>query len=111
MGENSSEYRTLVELTSQLRLAVKSDITSVSGELVSCGLISPDNDSELRNKMHSEADRAARLVELVQNKVLLDSQHYHTFIGILQSNWGKLYSDILQKLDQTYSSYQPKDGK
>ena len=62
--------------------------------------------------MQSEADRAARLVELVQNKVLLDSKHYHTFIGILQSNWGKLYySDILQKMDETYSSHQKKDGK
>ena len=66
-----------------------------------CGLRLP---SELRNKMHAEADRAARLVELVQNKVLLDSQLYHTFVGILRSNY------ILRKLDQTYCSHLPNAG-
>ena len=107
MGENSAEYRTLVDLTSELRLAVGSDL---SGALLSSRLSSPDNDFELRNTLHSEAEQSARLIELVQNKVQLELSNYHTFIDILQSNSDQ-YRDILQKLEHTYSSHQQEEGK
>ena len=110
MGENSAEYRTLIDLTSELRLAVRSDLISLSGALLSSRLISPDSESELRNTVHSEAERSARLIELVQNKVRQNSRYYRTFIGILRSNSDQ-YSDILQKLQCTYSSHRQEGGK
>ena len=59
MGENSAEYRTLIDLTSELRLAVRSDLISLSGDLLSARLISPNNDAELMNTFRSDAERSA----------------------------------------------------
>ena len=100
-AENSAEYRTLIELTNDVRLAVRSDLISLSGALLSAGLISPDNDAELRNTVHSEAERAARLVELVQIKVRQNSRHYHTFVDIILKDQD-LYTDILEKLNRHF---------
>ena len=110
MGENSAEYSTLIDLTHELGLAVRSDLISLSGVLLSARLITTNNDAELRNKLHTEAERSARLIELVQNKVQQNSRYYYTFIGILQTNSDQ-YSDILQKLEHTCSSHRQEEGK
>ena len=86
MGEDTVEYNTLIKLTSELRLAVRSELISLTGALLASRLISLDNDIELRNTAHSEVERSARLVELVQNKVRQNPHHYHSFVGILQGN-------------------------
>ena len=99
MEGNSTEYKALIALTTDLRLAVRSDLISLSGALLSSRLISTDNEAELRNTVHSEAERSARLVELVQNKVQQSAHHYHTFVGILCENQDH-HADILKKLDQ-----------
>ena len=112
MEENSSEYSTLIDLTVDLRLAVRPHLISLSGALLATRLISADNEAELRNTVHSEAERSAKLIELVQNKVKQTSRHYHTFIGILKGDADHyVYQDILQKLEQTYRSHQQEDGK
>ena len=110
MGETSVEYSTLIDLTSELRLAVRPDLISLTGSLLAARLISLDNDIELRNTAHSEVERSARLVELVQNKVRQNPCHYHSFIGILQGNQDQ-YRDILPRLEQTYQEQQHQDGK
>ena len=110
MAENSAEYSTLIDLTSELRLAVKSELFSLTGSLLAMRLISPDSDADLRNTTHSEVERSARLVELVQNKVRQNPCHYHSFTGILQGNQDQ-YSDILQQLEQTYQEHKQKEGK
>ena len=110
MGENSAEYSTLIDLTSELRLAVRSELISLTGSLLATRLISLDNDIELRNTTHSEVERSARLVELVQNKVRQNPHRYHSFIGILQGNQDQ-YRDILQHLEQTYQAHKQEDGK
>ena len=110
MGENSAEYSTLIDLTSELRLAVRSELISLTGSLLAARLISLDNDIELRNTTHSKAERSARLVELVQNKVRQNPRHYHSFIGILQGNQDQ-YRDILQRLEHTHQAHQQEDGK
>ena len=109
MGENSPEYRTLIDLTSELRLAVSSNLISLGGALLSARLISPESEAELRNTFCSEVERSARLVGLIQNKVRQNSRHYHTFIGILRGNPDQ-YGDILWKLGQTYSPHQQEDS-
>ena len=109
MGENSAEYSTLIDLTSELRLAVRSELVSLTGSLLATRLISPEGDAEVRNTSHSEVERSARLVELVQNKVRQNPRYYHSFIGILQGNQDQ-YRDILQQLEHTYQAHQ-EDGK
>ena len=96
------EYQTIISATSKLRTAVRGDLTSLSGCLLAKRLISTDNDSELRNTRTEIADRAARLVELIQQKVYLDPQNYTTFIEVLEDSCQ--YSDILRFLSQIYSS-------
>ena len=109
MMESSAEYRAVIDLTSELRLAVRPELISLTGSLLASRLISPGNDIELRDTAHSgEAERSARLVELIQNKVRQNPHHYHSFIGILQGNKDQ-YGDILQRLEQAYQKWQ-RDG-
>lgn len=100
----ASEYRTVVKHTTDLRLAVRFDLVALSGELLAVGLISPDNDSELRNTRQSEAERAAKLVEIIQTKIKLNCKHYYTFLNVLRTRHQQQYSDILHKLDKTLSA-------
>ena len=99
---SSPEYNTLCELTDVLRLAVKSNLTNLSGALLAKHLILPTDDSELRNQMHSEASRAARLVELIQMKVCEDPQQYYTFIQVLEDQGRQYYASILKKLREKF---------
>ena len=101
MGENSPEHKTLIAHTSDLRLAVKSDIIHLSGVLLSKGLISCDSDAELRNTVCSKEERSAMLVELIQNKVVQNPRHYHTFVSILHGKHD-YYEDILTTIEQTF---------
>ena len=109
MTENSAEYKTMIDLTSELRVAVRPELVSLTGSLLASRLISPHNDIELRNIVHSEVERSAKLVELVQNKVRQNPRHYHSFIGILQGNQDQ-YGDILRKLENTCQKQQQQDG-
>ena len=111
MAENSSEYSTLIDLTVDLRLAVRPHLVALSGDLLASRLISPDGEADLRNTVLSETERSAKLIELVQNKVKQNSKHYHTFTGILKGTANHfVYDDILQKLEMAYRSYQ-QNGK
>ena len=109
-GNTTTEYSTLIDLTSELRLAVGPEIISLTGHLLASRLISWDNDIELRNTAQSVVERSAKLVELVQNKVQQNPRHYYCFIGILQENQDQ-YRDILQRLEHTYQIHQEEDGK
>ena len=104
-GKNSPEYQTVLALVLDLRLAVKSHLTTLGGALLARGLISSDNESYLRNQMFTEAQRAARCVELVQDMIEQDASNFHRFIEVLESN--KLqYKTILSKLQETYAAKQ-----
>ena len=110
MAESTAEYRTMIILTSELRLAVRSELIPLSCSLLASRLISPEGDAELRNTAHSEIERSAKLIELVQNKVQQSPYHYHSFIGILRGNQDQ-YRDILQQLEHTYQEHQQEDSK
>ena len=56
MAENSAEYRTMIDLTNELRVAVQSELMFLSGSLLAVRLISPEGDAELRNTAHSEVE-------------------------------------------------------
>ena len=66
--------------------SVSSDLIGLSERLLTERLISPQNVRELMNRDVEEADRAARLVELLQEKVKQNSQNYLTVIGIFGEN-------------------------
>jgi hypothetical protein len=83
----------------ELRNAVSNNLVPLSGCLLSKGLISRDNDSELRHKYTVNADRAAKLVEIIQGKVQLDHQNYNKFVDILEREGD--YDDILKTLSKT----------
>ena len=98
---NSPEYKTISALTNDLNLAVRSNLISVGGSLVSCVLIRPDDYDNLRNRMHPESDRAANLVTLVLRKIQEDPRNYHKFIGVLEQD-RMHYEHILLKLKHQY---------
>lgn len=106
----STEYGTLISLTNELRCAVQDDLVPLSGRLVAEHLISPDNASQLRNPMHSEAARAAKLVEIIQNRVQQNAQHYHTFVRVLENQGLEYYRDILSRLREVYQQLELTDN-
>ena len=103
-GRASPEYRTMLALTNDLRLAVKCDLLSLGGQLLAEGLISPDNEDSLRNMMQTEAKRAADCVNLITTKVEEDPQYFHTFFRVLQADSFQ-YKSILSKLQQNYTKF------
>ena len=97
------EYRTMVKCTHVLRTAVQTHLFSLGASLLSEELISTDNDSDIRNTMHSEPERAARLIEILQLQVKLEPQNFHTFRGVLDND-RDIYKDILKTLREKYQS-------
>ena len=101
-GRNTPEYLTIVAKTDYLRLALQNDLISIGGSLVACGFISPDQYSRLTNGMFTESERAADLVQWIQNKVQQNAQNYRTFIGVLQQDTMQ-YSDALTTLQEEFA--------
>ena len=102
MSHSTPEYLTLIFLTGELRGAVQNDLVPMCDNLVAKYLISPDIASQLRSPMHPKADRAANLIEIIQNKVQQNPQHYHTFIQVLENQGREYYHDILNRLREVY---------
>ena len=98
----AAEYQTLIVHTLDLCLAVKHDIVRLGGALVAEGLITPDQYQHLRNPFIEETTRAANLIQIIQDKVQLNPQYYHTFVAVLKKD-PRQYRDILQKLQWTYN--------
>ena len=103
-GTNSAEYRTLVDLTVDLRLAVRDDLVGLSGALVGAWLITRDDGENMLNSTIPQSGRAAMLVSLIQAKVEQNPQNYQKFIDILERDKLK-NEDILKKLQETYEKY------
>ena len=101
---NTPEYRTIIQCTPELTTALKNDLVSLSGELLSAGLIADDNAAALCNQFISVAHRAAQLVGFVRNRVSLDTANYHSFIRVLKQREDD-HQDILQIL---YGSFHVK---
>ena len=104
MGTNTSEYRTLQCHTNDLRLAVKRDLTGLSGALFAADLVTKEESDDLRSTMrHSEDDRAAQLVGLIQDKVKENTENFNKFITVLHNRDRTQYRDILHRLKDTYN--------
>ena len=68
-GENSVEYRVLLSYGPKLSIIVRADLATLPGNLLAVSLITQVNAADLRDTMHSAAERANRLVELIQLSV------------------------------------------
>lgn len=97
---DSAEYRALIRLTPDLQLAVKAQLISLGAQLVAVDLITRGNYSYLINPMLEEEYRAAKLVELIQQKVQQDSRWYQTFIDVLEKDHSQ-YSGIVGSIQRT----------
>ena len=103
---SSGEYETIKYHTADLQLAVKMDLIYLGGELVSAGLITPDQNREIRNHCTPLEERAADLVYFVQVRVQQHPRYYHDFISVLEKNYS-LYGGkfTVEKLHETYTYY------
>ena len=99
--DTTPEYRTIIRCTPQLEDAVKYDLIKLCGEFSAAGLISPDNASTLRNPHNDEVERAARLVELVANKVKRNKKDYVLFVQVLAR---KIDKSMVLELEKVYRS-------
>ena len=99
----SIEYEVLIRHTVYLQRAVKDSLISLGAELVAAQTIFPSQYREIRNTSRPVDERAADLVEYVQNKVCQNPRHYYTFIEILKKDLSQ-YGDILTILEQAMLS-------
>ena len=100
---DTAEYQTIKKCAPELKIATQHTLTKLSGHLLSRGLITADQYGELGNIMHSESDRAAKLISLILNKVELAPKYYSVFINALKED--KLNNEVVLKLlERTYSS-------
>ena len=102
MRADSAEYRTLIQHTSELVEAVRSNLDTLSVSLYHSGFFINNVLDELIEEARPLVVRSARLVELVQNRVRHDPADYHTFTAILQMDPVQYRDNILQKLEDTY---------
>ena len=99
------EFQTISATTEKLRLALQHHLVSIGGALVGRGVISPGQDGILRNEMHPEASRVAKLTQWILEKIQSgDTQIYHTLIEVLQQN--PMHAHILGILQETYAQFQ-----
>ena len=102
---DTPEFQTIVATTEKLRLALQHHLVSIGGALVGRGVISSGQDAILRNEMHQEDARAAKLIQWIQEKIQGgDTQIYNIFIEVLQQN--PQYAHILAILQETYAQFQ-----
>ena len=101
MARNSQEYRTLLGATYKLTRAVQNNITPLCAGLVARDLITPDNQTALRNRNVDVVDRAADLVSLVTTKVEQCADNYHIFVKILIEDRAT-YKEVLKVLEPIY---------
>ena len=80
----TQEYTTLKEAVPQLRLAIQPHLVTLSGHFLAKGLITDEEDAELRNESKTKENRAADLISMITKKVKLNSMHFKTFIDILK---------------------------
>ena len=96
------EFQKIKKSQEALMCAVQDNLVTLSIALSSKELITFENGEYLRNESISQSKRAAKLVTLVVNKVLQDSQNYRIFVNILKEK-GAVYKEVIRQLELTNS--------
>ena len=97
---NTVEFKKIKISQEALMCAVQDNLITLSIALSSKELITFENGEYIRNESISQSTRAAKLVSLVVNKVLQDSQNYHIFVKILKEK-GAVYKEVIRLLELT----------
>ena len=97
----SPEYECFLDCVPKLRLSVTANLLALSGELLAARLISPANETSLRNRNVNEEERAADLVNFVLHKIQEDSANYHVFVNILKKDPTQ-YNTVIEVLEEKY---------
>lgn len=99
---NTPEYRTILQLTSELTTAFENDLIKLGGELLAQGLIASNNAADVRNPHNNAGHRAAILMGCIRNRIELDPKgNYQVFINVLKQRVAD-HKEILQMLDGKY---------
>ena len=101
-NNNSREYRTFLQCTSELVTALKNDLNLLSGELSAASLITGDNATALTNQATDVTCRVGQLVGWIKDKVKLDSDNYRSFVRVLKQREDD-HKEILKILDEKYA--------
>lgn len=100
-NHNSPEYKAIIQCSPDLTTAVKDDLTLLSEELLAAGLIAENNVAGLQNQFIGRDERAVQLVGYVRNRVSLNTDNYHSFVGVLEKR-KDIHKDILKTLDKKF---------
>lgn len=98
----SLEHATIVESTTILVDAISQDISSISDELISTGIIPDSLRDTLRLETLEPRKRAEKLVDFIGDYVKQVPKFYHTFVDVLkkQGDWIK---QCVEKLEERYA--------
>ena len=102
-SEDSPEYRTIIKACSCLTFAIQHTLFSLSSDLITTQLITPEIGTSLTNSSRGKTERALELVTLVTHKIKQNARNYHVFIEILTKN-EIYYQEVLQQLSSIYST-------
>ena len=81
-------------------MVMKMDLISLGADLVGRGVISRSRYARTRNPYVSDHDRAADLVQSLQESVYTNTEYYYTFIDILeQSANAVIFGPIKEELE------------
>ena len=98
-----AEYRTIVQCTTQLEVALRSCDGVIVHFLNQEGFITEEvHDEVLNPRLLNDYQKATKLVTGVRNKVFLRAQSYHTFLNYLCRR-GNHYGSIVKILDEEYN--------
>ena len=104
---DTPEYNTLCDCVPVLRISAKTNLLSLSGELLAARIISVDTERGLRNRNVDVGERAAELVDLVLLKVQEDHENFNKFMNILCKDRDQ-YKTVIAKLEDGYKAYHEK---
>ena len=98
----SKEYITIVNCTSKLNIALRSD-DEIVHFLDREGFIKHKIYNRIKDPISllSDDDKAGLLVTGIKDKVELNPKNYHTFVDYLRQN-RRMYRDIVDILDDEY---------
>ena len=101
-GANTAEYQTVLRCGARIKQAVQNNLTDISVLMVGKRLITPDNGQELRNRSHSEPDRASRFLDFLQSAVKDDVGNYGIFIDNILGADYCFYRRTIEHLNSEY---------
>jgi hypothetical protein len=101
-GTDTTEYLTVLHCIDEIKTAIQNNLVGIADRAVSTLLITPDNGGELRNKNHTESDRASRFLVLLLSKVKDHEQNYWIFVNDVLGGNRLYYHDIIDRLKCEY---------